>query len=137
DVQQRAFWRNLASKAKQIANERLRSASLIANLRRGSTGFLWQIRIVGEQVRITQDCGQGIVDFVCGASGKLPERNEFFRLNELRLQALQIPDRLFGFGEKERSVFIRNMRSQEDDEGERHRGDQRGHQAIVADFSDL
>src|SRR2546430_6732508 len=62
--------------------------------------------------RSTEDGRERVVNFVRRAGGELAKRNEFFGLHHLRLQALQILDRLFGTGQKPGAVLI-GQRSEE------------------------
>ena len=49
-----------------------------------------------------------------GAGGELPQRHKLFRLNELRLKALQIFQCLFGPHEQPGAVHLRKMAAHED-----------------------
>ncbi len=69
---------------------------------------------------------------MCRASSKLPQRNEFFGLHQLRLKPLQILQRLLGAQEQASAIRLREMRSHENQRRQRQGGDHRGNQPEIA-----
>ena len=70
DVQEGALWGNLASEAEQVAHQSFGAASLVADLGGGRAGLVGQLGIVSEQIGVTQNRGQWIIDFVSGTSSE-------------------------------------------------------------------
>src|ERR1700761_466260 len=94
DVEERAFRWHLACKTEQVADERLCAASLVSNFSGGRTSLFGKRRIIGEQIGKSENRRERIVDFVRRPCGELAERYKLFGLYELRLETLEIFDRL-------------------------------------------
>src|SRR5437016_14651592 len=86
DVQRCLLAGDLLGKAKQAGDEKLCVPYLVSNSFR-KVALLAAERCFSEQVRISEHRRERIVDFVRSASHKLAKRGQFFRFNQLLLQA--------------------------------------------------
>ena len=69
-----------------------------------------------------------------GARCELAEGYELFRLDQLRLEALEIFDRLLRPRKQSHAIFVGDVGAIENDQHQWDRCDQRRHGAIVANF---
>ncbi len=92
--------------AEQIIHQGFCPPRLLANFFRQAPRPAVHGRIVREQLGIAQNGRQRIIDFVSGTADQLTERREFFRLHVLRLQALQIVERLLGSAQQFEALRI-------------------------------
>ena len=122
----------LPGKADQAGDQRFRAANILADL--GGQGLLLRRERSAEQhVGISQHGGDGIVEFVGGAADQLADRSQFFRLQDLRLQTLEIVERFARMVEQVDQFAIQQMLADEDHHAHEECGDQSQSQAKHAD----
>src|SRR5579863_1360676 len=89
--------------------------------------------VLGQQVRIAQNSGERIVDFVSSACRQLAERDELLRLNHLRLKMLEVFERLAGGLEEPEAVAIHQLLPEEHQQSHDHQRYLRNSDAECAD----
>ncbi len=94
EIEKGAFGGHLARKTEQVPYQGFGAARLVADFCCGGARFVRDRGIVGEQIGKAEDGGERIINFMSRAGGELPERDQFFGLHDLRLQAFQIVNRL-------------------------------------------
>ena len=88
--QVRLFAGNAPRKTQQAGHQSFYSASKRSDFVCNNSLALPEIRIVHQQIGISQDPGEWIIYFMRCTCCKLPERNKLFGLNHLLLNVLQV-----------------------------------------------
>src|SRR5580704_936252 len=113
EIQQLLFGRHLAGEAEQVGDEFLGAASLFANFLAERVRAAFGRILKGQEVGITEDGGERIIDFVRGAGRQLAQRGEFFRLNEVSLEALDVFERIPKFVNELSAFLVDEVRAEE------------------------
>ncbi len=129
DVQRHALLAgHLAREAEQAVDQALGAPRLFSNLFRQAPRPAVHRRIVGQQLGISEDGRQRVIDFMRRPSHQLAKRSQFFRLHELHLQPLQIVQRILRGAQQFQPLRVHQFLAQEGQKANGQNRAQRKHQ---------
>ena len=132
-VEKLFFGGDLAREAEQVGDEDFGAAGLVADFFAKAAGAFGCAGIGLDQIGVAEDRGEGIIDFVRGACGKLAERGEFFSLDKLHLEALEIVDGVLQAFEQSEALAVDELLAQENETGADDNDAEREEQAEMPD----